>query len=70
MIGGFFESYHHEWNADDFVWFERLLEEQDVDIMAWALGTALPPEDFLGPMMERLCRLDFIKLPAGLKAQY
>ena len=29
-------------------WFEALLEEQDVDIMAWAIGTAPPPERYRG----------------------
>jgi antitoxin CptB len=30
-----------------------MLEEQDVDIMAWAIGTAEFPERFAGPMIER-----------------
>ena len=34
--------------------FAELLEEQDVDIMAWALGTAEAPQRFRGPMMEAL----------------
>ena len=29
-----------------------MLEEQDVDIMSWAHGTAEPPERFAGPMMD------------------
>jgi antitoxin CptB len=66
MIGGFFNRYAQEWNADELMWFERLLEEQDVDIMAWALGTATPDPAFAGPMMDALKRLDFISLPEGL----
>ena len=34
--------------------FEALLEEQDVDNMAWALGTAPAPERYEGEMMRRL----------------
>ena len=42
--------------------FDRLLEEQDVDIMAWAVGTAEPPERFAGPMTEALKRLDYVRI--------
>lgn len=70
MVGGFFESYHADWDDAGFTWFDELLEEQDVDIMAWALGTAVPPTRLSGPMMDTLCRLDFIRLPPGLTKQY
>ena len=70
MVGGFFEAYHGTWNGEQFAWFERLLEEQDVDIMAWAFGTAMPPAEFQGPMIDLLKRLDFIVLPEGLKKKY
>jgi antitoxin CptB len=67
MVGGFFATYSAQWGADEYAWFERLIEEQDVDIMAWAFRTQEPPEDFKGPMMDMLCRLDFITLPDGLE---
>jgi antitoxin CptB len=63
MVGGFFDAHASSWNEAETSWFERLLEEQDVDIMAWALGTAEPPERFEGPMMGRLRQLDYIKRP-------
>lgn len=66
MIGGFFDCYSVDWGAVEYAWFERLLEEQDVDIMAWALGTAEPDATFAGPLMDQLKRLDFISLPEGL----
>lgn len=66
MVGGFFDTYHAQWSEADFAWFERLLEEQDVDIMAWALQTAAPDPNLAGPMMDLLQRLDFISLPEGL----
>jgi antitoxin CptB len=66
MVGGFFEKYHALWTAEDFAWFEILIEEQDVDIMSWAFKTSNPPESLSGPMMDRLRTLDFIHLPAGL----
>ena len=62
LIGGFFDAHHASWNADDRALFDRLLEEQDVDVMAWAVGTAEPPELFAGPMMEALKRLDYVRI--------
>ncbi|MFN3944575.1 MAG: succinate dehydrogenase assembly factor 2 [Allosphingosinicella sp.] len=63
LIGGFFDRHHAGWDAEETAWFETLLEEQDVDIMAWAIGTAAPPERFDGPMMRRLRALDYIEHP-------
>ena len=60
LIGGFFDAHHASWNAADRALFDRLLEEQDVDIMAWATGTTEPPERFAGPMIEALRRLDYV----------
>ena len=62
MIGGFFDACHQEWGEAELTWFEILLDEQDVDIMAWAIGTAAVPEQFAGPMMERMQRLDYIDI--------
>ena len=62
MIGGFFDAHHLSWTAEERVLFASLLEEQDVDIMAWAIGTAEPPERFAGPMMQAMKRLDYIRI--------
>ena len=62
MIGGFFDAHHMSWNADERALFSTMLEEQDVDIMAWAIGTAEPPGRFAGPMIESLKRLDYIRI--------
>lgn len=66
LVGGFFDLYAKDWAEDEFAWFERLLEEQDVDIIDWALGTAEPDPAFAGPMMDDLKRLDFVSVPDGL----
>ena len=42
LIGGFAEAHAANWNETELAWFEALLEEEDVDIMAWAIGTAEP----------------------------
>ena len=62
LIGGFFDAHSAAWDADGRALFDDLLNEQDVDIMAWAVGTAQPPERFEGPMIEALKRLDFIRV--------
>lgn len=63
MVGGFFDRYGAGWNDTELAWFEALLDEQDVDIMAWAMGTAEVPERFEGPLMDAFRRLDFIVIP-------
>lgn len=62
MIGGFFDAYSSTWDAGDRAKFAEMLDCQDADIMAWALGTAPPPERFEGPMTEALRRLDYIRI--------
>ena len=62
MIGGFFDAHHAAWSASERALFSAMLEEQDVDIMAWALGTAEPPQRFVGPMIEALRKLDYIRI--------
>jgi antitoxin CptB len=63
LIGGFFDAHHQRWGARERALFSAMLEEQDVDIMAWAVGTRLPPERFQGPMADALKRLDYIRTP-------
>jgi antitoxin CptB len=62
LIGGFFDAHHGAWGPNDRALFTAMLEEQDVDIMAWAHGTAEPPERFAGPMVEALKKLDYIQV--------
>jgi antitoxin CptB len=62
LIGGFFDAHHNSWDAEACALFAALLDEQDVDIMAWALGTASAPERFDGPMLTSMKRLDYIRI--------
>jgi antitoxin CptB len=62
LIGGFFDAHHAAWGSDDRAVFTAMLEEQDVDIMAWAHGTADAPERFAGPMIDALKKLDYIRI--------
>lgn len=63
MIGGYFDRYHSEWDEVALRWFEDLLDEDDVDVMAWAMKTAPVAERFVGPMMERMQQLDYVDIP-------
>jgi antitoxin CptB len=63
LVGGYFDRWHEAWGDEDMAWFEALLEEQDVDILGWAMGTADVPERWHGTMMNRLQALDYIQHP-------
>ena len=62
LIGGFFDAHHGSWSADERAQFGDMMNEQDVDIMAWAHGVCKAPERFAGPMIEALQRLDYIRI--------
>jgi antitoxin CptB len=62
LVGGYFDANHAGWSADERALFTAMLEEQDVDIMAWAHGTAEPPARFAGPMIDQLKTLNYIRI--------
>ncbi len=62
LIGGFFDAHHEGWSAEEQALFETMLEEQDVDIMAWAIGTQAVPERYQGAMMTAMQRLDYLPI--------
>lgn len=63
MIGGFFDRYHASWGEAEMDWFEDLLAEDDVDVMAWALKTQPVPERFQGKQIEKMQALDYVDIP-------
>ena len=62
LIGGFFDAHHAAWDAHERALFAEMLDEQDVDIMAWAHRTSEPPKRFEGPITEALRKLDYIRV--------
>lgn len=62
MIGGFFDARHTTWSQAQLDWFEALLEEQDVDIMGWAIGSIPCPPVWEGEMMQAMRSLDFVPI--------
>lgn len=63
IIGGFFDRYSSKWSEAEALWFERFLDEDDVDIMAWGLGTLPVPKQWQGPLMDVFRQLDFVTIP-------
>jgi antitoxin CptB len=60
MVGGFFDVHSAGWTDEDIAWFEAFIEEQDVDIMAWAMGAQAVPERWAGAMMTSLRTLTYV----------
>lgn len=60
IIGGFADRYMEAWDEAELAWFEALLDANEVDVMAWALGRQVAPATFEGPLMERFRTLDFV----------
>jgi antitoxin CptB len=60
IIGGFFDAHSADWSEDEIVWFEALMDEEDVEIMGWAIGSIPPPVRVAGSMMQAMQTLDYI----------
>ena len=62
MFGCYFDTYHEGWDEEGLAWFEALLDEDDVDVMAWAMGRGEPPEHLHGERMDILRKLDYVRI--------
>jgi antitoxin CptB len=62
LIGGFFDAHGQRWDDAEIALFEAMLEEQDVDIMAWAMGTAPVPERYAGTVVRALKTLSYVPI--------
>ena len=60
MIGGFFDAHGANLSPAELDWFEALLEEQDVDIMGWAIGSIPCPPRWEGEMMETMRKVEYV----------
>ncbi len=65
LVGGFFDAHGVAWGEAELAWFEALLEEQDVDIMAWAIGSQPVPVAWEGEIMSAMRALGYVPLPAS-----
>ncbi|MES2444608.1 MAG: succinate dehydrogenase assembly factor 2 [Pseudomonadota bacterium] len=62
LIGGFFDAHSAGWSEEEAILFEVMLEEQDVDIMAWAMGTAPVPVRYAGTLITELKTLNYVPI--------
>ena len=62
MVGGFFDAHHARWSEAELAWFEALIEEQDVDIMGWAIGSIPCPAAWDGEMMRTMRAISYVPL--------
>ena len=62
MVGGFFDTHSASWTEEQADWFEALIEEEDVDIMAWAIGVLPCPSQYEGEMMQMMRKLDYVPI--------
>ena len=60
MIGGFFDRHHASWDDEAIAWFEALLDEDDVDVMAWAMKARPAPDRYAGPLLQALEKIDYV----------
>ncbi len=63
LMGGFFDRYHQGWSDAEIALFEALLDEEDHDVMAWAIGTEPVPERYDGALMTAMRKLDYVDIP-------
>lgn len=63
MIGGYFDRYSDGWEEADLAWFEKLLDYDDVEIMAWALKTQPIPPEMQGDRIVIMQKLDYVDIP-------
>jgi antitoxin CptB len=63
LVGGFFDRHSATWGDEEIARYEALMEEQDVDILAWAMGTQPVPARWEGELMRQLKQVDYIKFP-------
>jgi antitoxin CptB len=62
LVGGFFDVHSASWDEEQVAWYEALIDEEDVDIMAWAIGVLAVPEQYEGPMMDAMRKLDYVPI--------
>lgn len=60
LIGGFFDAHGAGWSEAEMALFEELIEEQDVDIMALAMGTQVAPARYEGSILAALKTLNYV----------
>jgi antitoxin CptB len=64
VLGPFAEARLGTLSESDLALYDRLLAENDQDLMAWILGQATPPGD-LAPLLDQVAAFARARLAAG-----
>jgi len=62
LLGNFADTHLADLSAAELDQYETLLDQQDVDIVAWIGGIRQPPTELDTPVLGRLKTLDYVKL--------
>lgn len=62
LLGNFADKHLNSLSEAQLDRYEDLIQEQDVDILAWITGSAPPPERFDTDVMTLLRKLDYVDL--------
>ena len=58
LLQGFLEKYFDVLSAEEKKTFEQLLEETDMDIMAWIMDKAPPPSEEFAKMIQLIRKVN------------
>lgn len=64
VLGPFADRHLADLDAADLATYDRLLLENDQDLMAWILGQSTPP-DWVGPLLARIADFARERLARG-----
>jgi len=64
ILGPFADTHLAGLEEDDLVLYDRLLQENDQDLIAWILGHSVPPAD-LAPFLTRIADFARARLSTG-----
>ena len=65
LIGGFARAHLADMSDAELDEFEALLQINDKELYAWAIGNAAPPANIAGPVFERLKKFDVAAMIHG-----
>lgn len=63
MMGCFFDRFHAGWDEAALDWYERLLDQEDQDILGWVMGSIPVPAEWQNPLIDRMQRIDYVEIP-------
>lgn len=60
ILGSFVDSRLESFTLTEVEWLERLMEEEDVSILAWIIGKEIVPDIFDTTLMTEMQKLDYL----------